>query len=486
MSILADDAPPRDNQRLGLVLGLLVTAQFAVVVDFSIVQIALPTIRADLGMSLADSQWILSAYGVTFAGFLLLSGRLSDIYGSKRLFLAGLLVFSLSSFGAGLAPNELVLISSRVVQGIAAAIASATGLAMITRVFGPIGRLNQALGIFTAVSSAGFTAGVLMGGVLTEALGWRWIFFVNLPIGVVGTLLSAKALPSLPPRDGSDRQLDLPGALTITVGMMLFVYGLSDVGNGVTTLFTYASFLSAVAVLGCFVFIESRSAAPIIQLSFLRRRTTFFANATALLTFATTVPWIFFITSYLQVLLTYSPLEAAAALVPGALTYFFLGGFAAPPLVRRLGARPVLVVAMSALTLGLVFASRFTEGSSYLTAILPTLVIASTGGSLSATASNIAALSGTGRGEEGVASGLINTSRQVGGPVGLALAVSVAGLVTHGQGLIGSQGQVVTALQDAFIASAVFSAVGVATSMLIPGRHSGTRGRLPPSNVADG
>jgi len=463
------------------VLGLLVTAQFAVVVDFSIVQIALPTIRADLGMSLADSQWIISAYGVTFAGLLLLSGRLSDIYGSKRLFLIGLLVFSLSSLSAGLANTELVLIGSRVVQGVGAAIDSATGLAMITRIFAPLGRLNQALGIFTAVSSAGFTAGVLLGGVLTEALGWRWIFFVNVPIGLLGTLLSFRVLPNLAPSQGPSRHLDVPGALSITLGLMLLVYGLSEVGNGVTSYLTYASFGLSGLVILAFLAIEASSSAPIVHLGFLKRRTIFFANATALLTFATTVPWIFFMTSYLQVFLSYSPLDAAASLVPGSLIYFFLGGFGAPRLVRWLGARPVLVGAMLALAAGMYLTSRLSIGSSYLVDILPTIVVSSGGGALSATASNIAALSGTRRGEEGIASGLINTSRQVGGPVGLALAVSVVGVVTHGAGLFGPPSQVVLALQDAFIAAASFAGLAVLTSLLIPGRPHAREPSGPPA-----
>jgi EmrB/QacA subfamily drug resistance transporter len=479
-----------NNERLGLILGLLVTAQFAVVVDFSIVQIALPTIRAELGMSLADSQWIVSAYGVTFAGFLMLSGRLSDVYSSKRLFLVGLLVFSLSSLAAGLATSELVLIGARVVQGVGAAIASATGLALITRIFAPLGRLNQALGIFTAVSSAGYTAGVLLGGVLTEALGWRWIFFVNVPIGIVGGLLAARTLPGLPSQQGARRHIDLPGAVSITAGLMLLVYGLSEVGNGVTSsVSTYASFLLAGAMLAAFLAIERLSSAPIVPLRFLGRRTIFFSNATALLTFATTVPWIFFLTSYLQVLLSYTPLEAAAAQVPGALVYFFLGGFGAPRLVRRLGAKSVLVVAMAALSSGLVLTSRLSLNSGYLDAILPAILIASGGGALSATASNIAALSAALRGEEGAASGLINTSRQVGGPVGLALAVSVVGVVTHGAGLFGPPGQVVSALQDAFLAAASFAGVAIVTSLLLGGRGGGSRGdhsagTSPPSGSA--
>lgn len=458
---------PVAKPRLGLILGLLVMAQFAMVVDFSIVQIALPTIRTQLAMSLADLQWIVSVYGLTFAGFLLLSGRLSDIYGRKRLFLIGLLIFSLSSLTAGLATSETVLITARVVQGVGAALASATGLALIMRIFAPLGRLNQALGIFTAVSSAGFSAGVILGGVLTEALGWRWIFFVNVPIGIIVTLVAFRALPDSGVEKGTRRSLDLPGAVSVTAGLMLLVYGLSELGNADASYVTYASFVLAGITLAAFVAIERRSAAPVMPLSFLRRRTIFFANATALLTFATTVPMIFLLTTYFQVLLFYSPLLAAAALIPGSIVYFFLGGFAAPKLVRRVGAKPVLVGAMAALSAGLFLMARVSATSSYPTVILPALLLATTGGALSATASNIAALAGAGRGEEGVASGLINTSRQVGGPIGLAVAVSVIGVVTHGQGITVYGSNLVTAFRYAFVASGIFAALAIVTSLLL-------------------
>jgi EmrB/QacA subfamily drug resistance transporter len=453
---------------------LLVTAQFIAVVDFSIVQIALPTIRTSLSMSLGDLQWIVSAYGLTFAGFLLLSGRLSDIFGRKRLFLLGLLVFSVSSLSAGLATTELTLILARVVQGLGAALMSATGLALITRIFAPLGRLNQALGIFTAVSSAGFTAGVILGGVLIQELSWRWIFFVNVPIGIAVTLLAARVLSDPSPK-GPRRHLDVPGAISVTGGLMLLVYGLSQLGNGSPSDLMYVAFVGAAVALASFIAIERRSAAPIMPLAFLRRRTIFFSNATALLTFATTTPMIFLLATYLQVVLGYSPIYAAAALVPGSLVYFFLGGFGAPRLVGRFGAKPVLVTAMVALAAGLLLMTRFADGSNYTTVVLPAMLIATVGGGLSATAANIAALSGAVRGEEGIASGLINTSRQVGGPIGLALAVSVIGVVTHGQGVVGNSELVIEAFRYAFAASSGFAIIAVVTSLLL--------GRKPAQKV---
>src|SRR5271170_389216 len=221
---------PASPPRLNLILTLLVLAQFVIVLDFSIVQIALPTMRAELGISLADSQWIVSAYGLTFAGFLLLSGRLSDLYGRRRLFSIGLVVFALSSLAGGLAPSELVLIAARAVQGIGAAIASATGLSLIVVSFSEGPERNRALSVFSAVSSAAFAAGVILGGVMTEYLGWRSIFFINVPIGIVAALLTPRFIAE---SSGQllDRHLDLPGAVTVTGGLALLVYALTEAAN---------------------------------------------------------------------------------------------------------------------------------------------------------------------------------------------------------------------------------------------------------------
>jgi len=466
---------PNPPRRLSLILGILVTAQFVVVLDFSIVQIALPTIRTDLSMSLPDLQWIVSAYGLTFAGFLLFSGRASDIYGRKMLFMIGLVVFSLSSLAAGLASSELVLIAARVVQGIGAALASATGLSMLVRTFAPLGRLTQILGIFTAVSASGFSVGVVLGGVLTEALGWRWIFFVNVPIGIVVSALAIRFLPDPAGPRSEHRHLDLPGAVSVTAGLMLLVYGLTNVGNGNPSNLTYAVLMLSAAVLALFVVIEHLSIAPLMPLGFLRRRAIFFANSTALLAFGAFIFMIFLQTTYLQVLRFYSPFYAAAALLPGSLTYLFLGGFAAPRLVRRIGARRVLVGAMVFLTIGMLLFTQLSLTSSYLAFILPAQLVSVIGGSLAATASNILALSAAEPGEEGIASGLINTSRQVGSPMGLAVAVYVIGLVTFGMGVSAPSNEIISGMRYAFLAAAFFAGLGVMTASLLKGNPAKAR-----------
>ncbi len=474
---------PGSSPRLGLILGLLVIAQFVVVLDFSIVQIALPTIRGELGISLANLQWIVSAYGLTFAGFLMLSGRASDIYGRKRLFMIGLVVFSLASLAGGLATSEFVLIVARVVQGVGAALSSATGLALIIRIFAPLGRLNQALGIFTAVSSAGFAAGVILGGVLTEALGWRWVFFVNVPIGIATSALAVRFLRDEGGAKRPKGHLDIPGAISITAGLMVLVYALTKVGNGDISYQAYLLFGLASIILVSFLVIENRSRDPLIPLGFLRRRTIFFANATALLIFAVNVSTVFLLTVYLQDVRNYSALYAALALIPGALVYFFLGGFGAPRLVKRVGTKPVLVGAMISLTTGAVLFTRISASSGYLAVVLPALLVASVGGALGLTASNIAALGGARPGEEGIASGLVNTSRQVGGPVGLAVAVTVIGLATQGSGIGAPPDQIIMAFRYAFLASAGFGALAVATSVVLREVRAPVRspGSPPPS-----
>jgi EmrB/QacA subfamily drug resistance transporter len=465
--------PPKNQARLGLILGLLVTAQFIVVLDFSIVQIALPTIQTELDVSLANLQWIVGAYGLTFAGLLMLSGRASDLYGRKNLFMIGLAIFSLSSLAGGLASSEVTLIVARALQGVGAALASAAGLALIVTTFAPLGRLNWALGIFTAVSSAGFTAGVILGGVITDALGWRWVFFVNVPIGIVAAALAISVLPAGLRSTG--RHLDVPGAISITAGLMLLVYALTNVGNGDLSARTLALFGVAALVLVGFLAIERRSKGPLMPLGFLRRGAIFLPNAIALLVFAANTSMIFVMTLYLQEVEGYSALNAGLALVPPAIIYFVLGGFVAPRLVRRIGAKQMLIAAMVFLALGLFLLSRITLDSDYATSVLAPLMVAAVGGSLALTGSNIAALGGARPGEEGIASGLINTSRQVGGPVGLAVIVTVIDIVTGGLGVGASAAGLVSGFRYALGVASAFAILALVLALMMTDSRKQTK-----------
>jgi EmrB/QacA subfamily drug resistance transporter len=459
---------PTTPPRLSLILTLLVAAQFVIVLDFSIVQIALPTMRTELGISLADSQWIVSAYGLTFAGFLLLSGRASDLYGRRRLFGIGLVVFALSSLAGGLAPTESVLIGARAVQGVGAAIASATGLSLLVVTF-PEGReRNRALSIFAAVSSAAFAAGVILGGVLTATLGWRSIFFVNVPIGIVAAVMARRFLVESR-GDPTQRRLDLPGALSVTAGLSLLVYALTNAANsGLLSLQTLAPLGLSAVVLAGFLAIERRSSAPLMPLSFLRRGAVFSANALAILTIAAVSSMIFLLTIYLQQIQGYSALSAGLAFLPTALVFLSVGGYLSAKLVTRFGPKPVLLVGMTIQAAGFLLLTRLAVGTSFLTGLLPDMLVVSLGAALSFTAFNIAALSGARKGEEGLASGLINTSTQVGGPIGLAIAVTIVGVVAASLGAsVTAAAATVDGFRYAFLGASVLSSAGIVFALVI-------------------
>ena len=460
---------PKSSSR-SVTLALLVMAQFVVVLDFSIVQIALPTMRAELGISLADSQWIVSAYGLTFAGFLLLSGRLSDLYGRRRLFSIGLVMFALSSLAGGLAPSELVLIAARAVQGIGAAIASATGLSLIVVSFSEGPDRNRALSAFSAVSSAAFAAGVILGGVLTASLGWRSVFFINVPIGIIAALLTPRFIAESRGQV-SNRHLDLPGAASVTVGLSLLVYGLTEAAN--TSLSSYETLVPlalSAAVLSGFLIIESRTKAPLMPLSFLRRGTVFTANAIAILTISCMTSMIFLLTIYLQQFRSYSALSAGLAFLPTALVFLVVGGFLSARFVTRFGMKSVLVSSMVVLALGFFLLSRITLGTSYFLYLLPSMLVASLGAAFAFTAFNIAALSGAKQGEEGLASGLVNTSTQVGGPIGLSIAVTIASTIAASLTGRTIAAATVDGFGYAFLGSTVMATIAVvfALSLRVP------------------
>src|SRR5713101_8360880 len=418
----SEDAPTQTTTlvkpRTRLILALIITAGFLDVIDFSIVQVALPTIQTELVVSLAESQWIIGAYGLTLAGFLLLSGRAGDIYGQKKLFVFGIVLFTVASFTGGLAPSLLSLIVSRAVQGVGAAISTATAFAILVTTF-PEGReRNRALGIFVAVLSAGFAAGSISGGVLTAAFGWRSVLFVNVPIGIVAAVLSQKFLVNHPGR-AMDKHLDLPGALTVTSGLVLLVYALTNVATdgflSVQTILPLAGFLA----------IEHRSPSPLMPLSFLRRGTVLTANVLALLLTATAGGVVFILTTFLQQVSGYSALDAGLEFVPAAMIFFFVGGWCSSRLVNRFGLKLVLITSMTLITLGSALLTQITVTSGYV-GVLPGMLIWSLGAAIGFPALNIAALAGTKPGEEGLASGIIGTSQRIGFPLGLAILLTIA------------------------------------------------------------
>jgi EmrB/QacA subfamily drug resistance transporter len=470
----SEDAPAQTTTvikaRTRLVLGLIIAAGFLDVIDFSIVQVALPTIRTELSISLAESQWIIGAYGLTLAGFLLLSGRAGDIYGQKKLFVFGVVLFTVASFTGGLAPSLISLIVSRAVQGVGAAISTATAFAILVTTF-PEGReRNRALGIFVAVLSAGFAAGSIAGGVLTAAFGWRSVLFVNVPIGIVAAVLSQRFLVNHPGR-AMDKHLDLPGALAVTGGLVLMVYALTNAAtDGFLSVQTILPLAISVVVLGGFVAIEHRSKSPLMPLAFLRRGTVFSANLLALLLTASAGGVVFILTTFLQQVSGYSALDAGLEFVPAAMIFFFVGGFGSSRFVNRVGLKPVLVTSMTLITLGSALLTQITVTSGYV-GVLPGMLIWSFGAAIGFPALNIAALAGTKPGEEGLASGIIGTSQRIGFPLGLAVLLSIAtvtdppplGTASQTASLVG----IVTGFQYAFLASTIISAIGLLIALRV-------------------
>ena len=437
-----------------------------VVVDFTIVQVALPSIGSEFSVSISGLQWIVTAYGLTLAGFLMFSGRGGDLYGHKKLFIIGILLFSIASLVGGLASSEFVLILSRAAQGLGSAMASATGLSIIATIFPEGKERNRALSIFAAVTGSGFAAGMTLGGIITATLGWRWVFEINVPIGIIVSLLSFKYISSNIGRTSKDKHLDIFGAISITAGLMLLVYSLNIAQNiGIGSSETLELLLLSFIVLATFVFIEYRSNAPLILIGFLRRASIFGANALALIQVAAFVAMTFIMTNYFQQVRGYSAFFTGLAFIPMGIVFLIISGFLSARLVNRFGVRPILILGMVLQTIGYLLLSHISSSltESYFGGLLGPMLLIGFGTGFGFTAINIAGLQGTKRGEEGLASGLINTSRQIGGPIGLAVLLTVANYATlypAGQ-LVHSTIAMVTGFGYAFLAAALITGIGI-------------------------
>ena len=412
------------RERRWLALVLLSAAQFVVVLDASIVNVALPSIQRALDFSASNLQWVVNAYTLTFGGFLLLGGRAADLFGRRRVFVGGLVLFSLASLAGGLAQSEGWLIAARAVQGLGAAIVSPAALSIVTTTFAEGAERNRALGVWGAVAGAGGAAGVLLGGVLTDSLGWEWVLFVNVPIG----LAAAAVTPLLITESrATERQgFDVLGAVTVTAGLALLIYtvvGTTDHGWGSAR--TLGGLAAALALVSAFLVREVTARHPLVRLGILRARTLASANVVGLLTGGSLFAMFFFISLYLQRVLGYSPLQAGFAYLPLAVTIFLSAG-GASALVERAGVRPTLVAGLGLVAVGLVLFAQVDAGGSFLGDVLvPSLVVAA-GLGFAFVSQTLAATSGVQAGEAGLASGLINTAQQVGGALGLAVLSTLA------------------------------------------------------------
>jgi EmrB/QacA subfamily drug resistance transporter len=413
------------ERRRWIALALLAMAQFVVVLDASIVNVALPTIGESLSFSADNLSWVVNAYVLTFGGFLLLGGRLADLLGRRRVFMGGLILFALASLAGGFADSDGVLIAARAVQGLGAALLSPAALSIVTTTFRDGAERNKALGVWGAVAGAGGAAGVLLGGVLTEYLGWEWVLWVNVPIGIAAAAL-APSLIAESRSDSETRAFDFAGAVSVTAGLSLLVYALveaPDAGWGSGQ--TIGLLAGALALLGIFIAVELRSAAPLVPFRIFRLRTLTGANVVGILTGASLFSMFFFISLYMQNVLGYSAIKAGLSYLPLAVTIIIAAGVAST-LVTRIGFKPILVAGMGLIAAGLFWFGQISPGGGFLTDVLGPSLLAAVGLGFAFVPQTIAAVSGVNANEAGLASGLINTSQQVGGALGLAVLSTVA------------------------------------------------------------
>jgi len=444
-------------QRKWLALALLLGVQFMVVLDIAIVNVALPSIQKDLGFSERNLQWIVSAYALLFGGLLLLGGRVADLLGRRRLFIGGLVVFTAASLASGLAWSEGVLIGARALQGFGAALITPAALSILTTTFTEGKERNTALGAWGAVGAFGAVAGVLLGGILTSALSWHWIFYVNVPVGILGLALAPFFLAES--RDATAKSFDVPGAVLVTGGLVTLVYAITQANSyGWGSLATIGLFAGSVALLAAFVGWELRTAEPLMRFGILRLRTVSGANVAGLVMGTAMFGMFLMLTLYMQQVLHYSAMKTGVGYLAVAGTAIVWSALAAQ-LVTRVGVKPVLVAGMTALSAGLLYFTQVSVGGTYVGDLLPGFLLISIGIGFSFVPISIAALAGIEPAEAGLASGLINTSQQIGGALGIAALTSIATSTTNTEMASGSALPV--ALTDGF-QSAFFGAAGVA------------------------
>ncbi len=413
-----------------LSLVLLCSATFMTILDGSIINVALPTIQNELGFTIANLQWIITGYALTYGGFLLFAGRASDLFGRRRLFLAGVILFSLASLLCGLAPSQLLLITSRLVQGVGGALLTPSALALIVTLFAEGPERNRALGIYGGLSALGAGVGALLGGLLTSTLGWRWVFFVNVPVGVLVIILTPFLLreSALPQQN---RRIDIGGALLITTGFALLVYGATQAGQAGVQILTVGVPLGlGTLLLVAFVLVEQRVEVPLIRLSIFRIRPLTGANLLSLLFPGLFGATLFLLTLYMQQILKFSPLQTGLALLPLVVFIIISSAFTALT-ASRLGLRPMLIGGIIAMTLGLILLTRIAPSGTYLTSILPGIIVFGIGFGILLNTTLIAATAGVNNEEQGLASGLINTANQVGTAVIIATLIATSAVRTH-------------------------------------------------------
>jgi EmrB/QacA subfamily drug resistance transporter len=443
-------------------------AQFMVILDATIVNVALPSIQTDLDVAEADLQWVVNSYTLIFGGFLLLGGRAGDLIGRKRLFLAGVVVFTLASLLNGVATSSEFLIVARGLQGLGAAFVAPAALSILTTTFPEGQERTKAMGVWAAIATGGAAVGLLLGGILVEFLSWPWIFFVNVPVGIAVFLLSLRYVPESR-ADAEHRIFDVPGAVTVTAGLIALVYGIVNVQeSGWTSASTIGFGAVALVLLSAFVAIELRQRAPLVRLDIFRVRTLRAANLAMLMVASGLFAMFFFNTLYVQRVLGFSPLEAGLAFLPVTVG-IGIGAGLSQPLVKKLGIRTTSIIGMSIATVGMLLLLTTDANGTYLGDVLPGLIPISIGMGLTFVPVTLLATSGMAHEDAGLASGLFNTSQQVGGALGLAILSTLAvDRTTDSLSSVGGQPSaadqaeaLVSGFHAAFLGGAVFFVAGI-------------------------
>ena len=461
-----------DSRTRWLALFVLCLGDLMIVLDVTIVGVALPSIREDLGFTESSLAWIVNGYMLTFGGFLLLGGRLGDLFGQRRLFLAGLGLFTAASLACGLATSQAALIAARAVQGLGGAIVAAVALALIMTLFTEPGERAKAMGVIGFVAAGGGSIGVLAGGVLTDVLNWHWIFLVNVPVGIAVMVLSLLVIPG-GRGQAQETKLDIGGAVTVTGSLMLAVYAIVN-GNevGWTTARTLGLLAAAAVLFGVFLWIEARATSPLVPLGLFRLRNLSTANVVGILWSAAMFAWFFLAALYLQLVLGYAPLEVGLAFLPANL---IMGAFSlglSAKLVMRFGIKPPLVTGMLLVAIGLALFARAPVDGAFFVDVLPSMLILGIGVGMAMNPVLLAAMSDAPPEQAGLASGVVNTAFMMGGALGLAVLASLA--AWRSDDLLASGDSQLAALTGgynlAFVVGAIFAAVAaaVAAALLRP------------------
>ncbi|MFQ6311345.1 DHA2 family efflux MFS transporter permease subunit [Lysobacter capsici] len=450
-----------------------------IVLDSTIVNVALPSIRTDLGFSESSLAWVVNAYLLTFGGFLLLGGRLGDLFGHRRVFLIGIAVFTLASLACGLAGSQTFLVAARGVQGLGGAVVTAVALSLIMNLFTEPADRAKAMGVYSFVCAGGGSVGVLLGGLLTGGLSWHWIFLVNIPIGLIVIAATLKLLPAS--RGPGEGQLDVAGSITVTASLMLAVYAIVN-GNeaGWTSLATLGLLGVAVVLLLAFLWIESRVSAPLMPLSLFRLRNVAVANTVGVLWAAAMFAWFFLSALYMQLVLKYSPMQVGLAFLPSNLIMAAFSLGLSAKLVMRFGIRWPLAVGLGLATIGLLLFARAPVGGDFVSDVLPGMLLLGLGAGIAFNPLLLAAMSDVSPAESGLASGVVNTAFMMGGALGLAILASLAASRTSARIAAGSE--LIAAQAEGYhLAFAVGAVFGLTAALL-----GGLLLRTPANQPAEG